>query len=113
MKVASLATGITSISISVIFWVGIIFSNLAQVGGDESTAIALVLTWLFIGCPVILILSVVSLIKAFTKPNPSQGASQGIAVQSMKSAKIVSLISVACFVAPFLYGMVITPIING
>ena len=109
MKVASLTTGIISISISVLFWVSIIFTNLAKVGGDESTAIALGLVWFFIGCPVILLLTVISLIKAFTKPNPVQG----VVVQSMKSAKIVSLISAACFVAPFIYGMVITPIING
>lgn len=99
----SLTTGIASISISVLFWAIIVFTNMAQVGGDSSTAIAWGLAWFFLGCPTILLLTVISLMNAFTK-SP---------VQPMKTAKIVSLISAACFVAPFIFGTLVMPLING
>lgn len=112
----SLALGISSISISVIFWGLIIFTNFVL--GDDATAIALGLGWFFLGCPVILVLTIISLVKAFKKPNPVQGASQvmsqgPLAVQSMMTAKIVSVVSAVCFVIPFIFGTVITPIMNG
>lgn len=82
--------------------------------GDDATAIALGLGWFFIGCPVILVLSIISLVKAFKKPNSMQGMNQGVvAVQPMKTVKIVSVISAVCFVIPFIVGTVIVPIMNG
>lgn len=108
----SLSLGISSISISVIFWGLILYTNLVM--GDDATAIALGLGWFFLGCPVILTLSIASLVTAFRKPKPILGMNQGVAaVQPMKTAKIISVISAACFVIPFIVGTVIVPIMNG
>lgn len=107
----SLGLGISSISISVIFWGLIIFTNLVL--GDDATAIALGLGWFFLGCPVILVLTIISLVTAFRKPKPVLGMNQETAaVQPMKTAKIISVISAVCFVIPFIVGTVIVPIMN-
>lgn len=107
-----LITGAVSICISVIFWTLIIFTNVVQ--GDDATAIALGLGWFFVGCPAILVLSIISLVTAFKKRTTVQGMNQGVgAVQPMKTVKIVSVISAVCFVVPFIVGTVIVPIMNG
>lgn len=103
MRTTSLATALISIGISVLFWGLILITHFAQVGGGTSTAIALGLGWFFIGCPIILGLSIVSLVTAFKKAQRVQGAIKP--APDMFAPKLMSITSLAALIIPFLVGV--------
>lgn len=65
------------------------------------TALGFVMLWLIFGCPVILLLTIISLITAFKKPKPTQ---VGLAAESMKKPRIISALAAGILLAPFIIG---------
>lgn len=103
MKTASLATGIASISISVIFWCLILVTGLMNHDKESLTALGFVMLWLFFGCPVILVLTIVSLVTAFKKSKTTQ---IHLSAESMKKPRIISMVAAGMLVTPFLIGLI-------